>query len=389
VGGLLNLIPNKNFFIIATEITLDLVLNRYDHVYGLENVLPKNFFYRIFPARYDCTYRFASGGALNFFYSSHYPGSAMILITFSNGKTLLYTGDFSISSVYGEGAKTQLLDPDSCLWQVIGGHLDWAVVDAALGSRVGEEPSFYKTGLLEKIDSVIHHNGSAVFFSEPQDCGLFLYFDLFARYLSGSRSYKFPIYVDPLVKRQLNTLDKYLKLKWIHALWPDLQKFVIKRVTPCESVWLFEMGGNWSVNFDRHRASERPTLFILDFDQAVKGNYGNVRAFSKIVSEADLICVIGKISGHAPLREVCARKLLRTSEANIKISGEILLLDETPWMPHCTRNELEEILRRNKSRIENVLLFHGRLDALDQLAKDVSKSINISIRGLPDYPIPF
>lgn len=386
-GGLTNIIRDRNFFIIATEITLDLILNRYDHLFGLKNILPTNFFYRFFPARYDCVYNFASGGNLSFFFSSHYPGSAMILLTFSDGKRLFYSGDFSTSPIFGESAKMQLIEPSSRFWRIAENHIDIAIIDAALASQDKSLASISKDELLERIDSILDRNGSVIFFVNPQDVGLFLYLDLFSRYIIGSKKQRIPIYVDPIIKRQLNTLDKYLKLKWIHALWPNLQEILRKRVTPCESVWLFEMNDAWAKNFERHKITRRSSIFILDYNQVAKNNYGNPNTLSQLIFNSDLICTIGKIASRSQIKEINKNKIIKIRKLNINFTGDVLILNDSSWMPHCTHKELEEVIQCFRKKVKMVTLFHSNINYLEKLGREISVKIGVPARGLSNSPI--
>lgn len=386
-GGLIKIIQDRNFFIIATEITLDLILNRYDHLYGLKNVLPKTFFYRFFPARYDCVYNFTSGGNLSLFFSSHYPGSAMILLTFPDGKRLFYSGDFSISPIFGESVKSQLMEPRSSFWRTAENHIDMAIIDVALASQDKSFISISKDKLMERIDSIVDKNGSVILLVKPQDCGLFLYIDLFTRYLIGSKKRRTPIYVDPILKRQLNTLDKYLKLKWTHAIWPRLKELLRKRVTPCESVWLFEMKDGWPKNFERHRITCRPSIFILDYDRVVNHNYENPNALSQLILNADLICIIGKVASQSQIKEIYKNKIIKTRNLNINISGDVLILDGLSWMPHCTRKEIEEVVQCFMKKVGSIVFFHSNFDSLEQLGEEIFVKIGIPARGLSDSPI--
>jgi len=386
-GGLIKIIRKKGFFIIATEMTVDVILNRYDHLYGLKNILPRNFFYRFFPARYNCVYNFTSGGNLSLFFSSHYLGSAMILLTFPNGKRLFYTGDFSISPIFGESVKAQLMKSSSRFWRVAENHIDVAVIDAALASQDKPSTSISKEKLMERIDSIVEKNGSVILLTKPQDYGLFLYIDLFTRYLIGSKKRRMPIYVDPILKRQLNTLDKYLKLKWIHAIWPRLGELLRKRVTPCESVWLFEMKDDWPKNFQRHRVTGVPSIFILDYNRVVNHNYENPNALHQLFSNANLICIVGKVANQRKIEGICKNRIIKTWNLNMNISGDVLVVDGLSWMPHCTRKEMEEVVQCFAKKVWNIVFFHSNFDSLEQLGKEIFGKTGIPARGLPDSPI--
>jgi len=381
VGGLLKIIPNKSFFIIATEITLDLVLNRYDYLHGLDKLLPVNFFYRIFPARFDCVYKFVKGGSLAFFHSSHYPGGVMTLIKFKNGKSFLYTGDFSLSPKYGNETRSMLLQEDSVLWVEANNCIDWALIDAALATKT-EIMTFCPEDQLSKgINNSLKENGTTIILIEPQDLGFFLYLDLASQFLVGLGKRRIPFYVDPFIKRLLNTLDKYFKLKRSHSLWPAIQPLLTQRKNIFESVWLYEMDRNWVKNIVYHRSMGSPVLLILDYKRALKDGYGNPVEFQRLVVNSDKIFLVGK-SLAQEFQPPASHRKLQAHWGNIELSRDIVLLREDNWLPHCSMSQLEFLLETIKSRLKMIYLFHQCPETLDTVAKTLRMKLKSSIYGL-------
>lgn len=372
VGGIKDFIQDRNVFIISTELTLDFVLNKLDNWYGLKQILPKNFFYRVFPARYGCVYKFDKGGSLAFFYSSHYPGGAMVLLRFKNNKSFLYTGDFSLSSEYGVEAKSELMNRNSSLWKEAQNCVDWALIDAALSHESFESPAHDNEGVFERIHQTIENHGCVLFLIEPQDLGFFLCIDLLLK------ERKIPIYVDPFIKRLLNSIDKYFKLRRTDSLWPALQPFLAQRNNLFESVWLYEMDQNWVNNVVYHHSKGYPYILILDYKRALKDGYGNMVKFQTLVTNSNLTYIIGKRADSELTKQILARSIA-VPWGCIKLGENTLFVRDDYWLSHCSYSELERLFETIGLRIGRTFLFHQYPESIDAIAKSLGKRFGINI----------
>jgi hypothetical protein len=305
----------------------------------------------------------------------------MTLIKFKNGKSLLYTGDFSLSSKYGIEARSQLLKKDSALWIEANNCIDWALIDGALASKTETMKINPEDQLFERIEDSLKRNAIVVFLIEPQDLGFFLYLDVVSEFLVGSRRLRVPIYVDPFIKRLLNTMDKYFKLKRTHSVWPAIQPLLKHRKNIFESVWLYEMDQNWVKNITYHRSKGSPLLLILDYKRAIKDGYGDTVEFQKLAINSDKIFLVGKTLEQEFKQPESCRKL-QAHWGNIELNKDIFLLHGDNWLPHCSMPELEFLLETIKSSVGKIFLFHQNAAALDSVAQTLRVKLKSSISGL-------
>lgn len=381
IGGIKKFIQNNNVIIISTELTLDFILNKLDNWYGIKQILPKHFFYRVFAMRYGNVYKFEKGGSLSCFYSSHYPGGAMILLKFKNNKSFLYTGDFSLSSEYGRGAKSELMNPCSRLWIEAQRFVDLALIDAALSHESSGVPSNVAEQVFEEVDKIVKNDGYTLFLIEPQDLGFFLYIDLFLK------EPKIPKYVDPFIKRTLNSIDKYFKLRRPDSLWPAMKSLFAQRKNLFESVWLYEMDENWHNNFSYHRSKGYPLILILNYKRSLKDAYGNVAQFQKLVSNSDLTCIINKGTNSKALQQIKTGSI-DASWGVLKLNSNTSSFQEDYWLSHCSFLELENLFKEIGKRIGRTFLFHHYPEKIDAVAKQLGEKFNIYVKAISENEVP-
>jgi glyoxylase-like metal-dependent hydrolase (beta-lactamase superfamily II) len=186
-GGLPMALERSKAPILMTEATL---LELLSIRIGLDAGLVKTLLGRALVCTSDGEVRFGDGGTLNLWPANHGPGSVCSLVSTSSGTTLMYSGDFSITSAYGDTVLHAIRGTGS---RPMPRQVDWAIVDGTfLGRRLetAKESAYFSDFIRQTIDAQRH----GLVIADASDVALLLYLELFGLAMGRNKRAEVQVY---------------------------------------------------------------------------------------------------------------------------------------------------------------------------------------------------
>jgi hypothetical protein len=361
VGGSGLFLRDKKFVIAAGAITIELLLVSIDRNAGLNESLPKNFFYRLAPMWYGTTYNFGDGSSVQPIPTYHFPGSMGYLFRFADGKTLLYTGDVNVRAAYVAHKLPRA--KGRVRFDAGPRQIDVGIVEAAFIGRDIGRAGDSADSIIERITHSIQCRRHVFLLTPPGDYGLYLFLHLYDRLISKpSRTIDTRLFLDPLILSQIALIEWRMKRKQVGSLDDACCAWLATRSTLGESARVFDFAADPLGNVNELVSRGMRGVFILDDRRAAMPDYCPQSVRKRLESDGLDVLLIGKA-------------------ATVAAGDESMTASESfgagPWLLHSSEAELAHYLLAGPQQFGKVYLFHNFPRRLDKFAR------NLKERGFP------
>lgn len=148
--------------------------------------------------------RLACGSEIEFYHANHSPGAVMTLVTAPSGRTLLYTGDVSITNAYSDGVLNAIRGTSK---SSLPREIDFAVIDGRMLGR--GDPALVEHYYDDAIRSAIEDGRHLLILADTADIGVRLYLELYRLALQGAtRERDLHVYVDREIGHLIVALNR-------------------------------------------------------------------------------------------------------------------------------------------------------------------------------------
>ncbi|MFC1989609.1 MBL fold metallo-hydrolase [Chloroflexota bacterium] len=360
-GGLLPFVKDKNYVIAITPISLELFLNTMSGLVDISTYLPKNFFYRIAPMWYRSVYKFADGSSVETIPTYHFPGSAGYLFTFSDGKTLFYSGDLNVSASY-LAEKLDFAEGEAFAFDLGRPHVDYGIIEGAFVGRKIGSPGGGTRDIFQSIANSLANGRNHLLLTPANDYGLFLFLYLYDKLISRStRKVDTRLFVDPQIVKQLEIIEWRLKRKQKGSLDDSLLGFFKKRSTLAESVRLYDFTANTTDNLTQINDREIPSVFILDDQRYADHSYLSPSILALMEKPGLDISRVGKAATLPTPSDLVNENRIANFDGNI-------------WLLHSSEKMLIDYLLSGKQSYGQVYLFHNFKRRFEKFIKQLHQS---------------
>jgi hypothetical protein len=320
----------------------------------LNRTLPKDFFYRIAPMWYGSTYGFVDGTSIQPIPTYHFPGSMGFLFRFTDGKTLLYSGDLNVRGAY----LAHRLGANS-------GHpvgfdagpknIDVGIIEAAfIGRKIGLSNDASDSITLS-VSRAIENGRHALLLTPPGDYGLYLFLHLYDRVVAkATRTINAKLFLDPLILQQLALIEWRMKRKQVGSLDDACRAWLADRATLGESVRVFDFAADPAGNVSELVTRRMRGVFILSDRLAKDPSYFPDSVRHQLEIDGLDVLLIGK-AATIP-RDDDSEDARETFGAG-------------PWLLHSSETELANYLLAGPQRFCEVYLFHNFGRRLERFSK--------------------
>lgn len=345
-GGLYPFILDKNFVIAISPISLELYLNAIAGFTDINTYLTKDFFCRVAPMWYRTVYKFGDGSSVETVPTYHFPGSMGYLFTFSNGKSLFYSGDLNVSVSYFS-KELGFTRGEDYLFDLGKPFVDYGIIDGAfIGRKIGSHSSGTQN-ISQTIEISVINGRNHLLLAPPDDYGLFLFLYLYDMLISRSkRKIDIRMFVDPQIIRQLEIIEWRLKRKQKGSLDDAFIKFLEKRKTLAESVRVFDYMSDTIYNLKQINDRNIRAVFILDNQKYADRNYLSPTILALIGKPGLDVSRVGKAA-------------TQPTTSDVLNDNRIIDFDDNIWLLHSTEKMLMDYFLKGKQTYEHVYLFHN------------------------------
>lgn len=360
-GGLPYFIKDNKFLIAINPISLELFINAMARTTDIKECLRKDFFYRLTPMWYRSTYKFDDGSSVETVPTYHFPGSMGYLFTFSDKKTLFYSGDLNIKTSYKVGIfspkndKVETFDLGKSL-------INFGIIEANfVGRKIGLTDG---TGLslIQELKKSIIGNRNHLLLTPPNDYGYFLFLHIYHEVISRSiNKYNVRIFLDHKILTQLEIIEWRLKRKHIGSLDDGLLKFLEGRKTLAESVKIFDFNMFTEDNLDQLINRNIPGIFILNDTRIDDPSYVSPSVFSKMSKPGLDISRVGKAATKPTTSVLIGNRPITDFDSN-------------EWLLHSSEEMLMNYFLNGPQQFENVYLFHNFKRKLEKFAEKLKEA---------------
>jgi len=360
-GGLRSFVKDKDFVISMSPISLELYLNVMADVADLNLLLPRHFFYRLAPMWYRSVYKFADGSSVETVPTYHCPGSMGFIFTFSNGKTLFYSGDINVSESYLT-EKVRSSEFEIPGFDLGRSHIDYGIIDASfVGRKIGSIAGSPQD-LIDAIENSIITRRNHLLLTQPTDYGYFLFLHLYDTMIAKStRRVDIRLFIDGQILKQLEIIEWRMKRKQLGSLDNALIEFLKRRKTFAESVRVYNFNVNTEENLINMNERKLNAVFILD-EQRINDQEYISNTVLRLMEEPGLdISRVGKAATKPTTSE-------RSLDRNI--AG----YDDSFWLLHTNEELLGNYLIAGKQTYRELYLFHNFKKRLKNFIKQIEQS---------------
>lgn len=357
IGGCGVFIKDNRFVIALGSITLELLLASLSRSADLGQILPKRFFYRVAPMWYGTTYHFADSTSIQPLPTYHFPGSMGFLFRFSDGKTLLYTGDLNVRGAY-LAHKLGAASGEPVGFDAGPKNIDVGVIEAAfVGRNLGVKDD-QADSVVFRVRQIIEAGHHAILLTPPGDYGLYLFLHLYDSVVSkATRTINAKLFLDSFILKQLAILEWRMKRKQVGSLDDACRTWLANRVTLGESVRVFDISQNQIGNVKELVRRKMKGVFILNDRLAEDNAYFHDSARQELESDGLETLLIGK-----------AATLSRDD-----VSGNVReAFGAGPWLLHSSETELAKYLLSGPQQFGDVYLFHNFGRRLTRFSNDLA-----------------
>lgn len=360
-GGLRPFVEDSNYVIAISPISLELFLNTMAGFVDINTYLPKNFFYRVAPMWYRSAYKFADGSSIATVPTYHFPGSVGYLFTFSDGKTLFYSGDLNVSASY-LAEKLGFAEGEAFAFDLGLPHVDYGIIEGALvGRRIGS-PSSGTRDIFQGIAHSVANGRNHLLLTPASDYGLFLFLFLYDKLISRStRKADIRLFVDPQIVKQLEIIEWRMKRKQAGSLDDSLLGFLKNRNTLAESVRVYDFTADTTDNLKQINDREIRSVFILDDQRYADHSYLSPAILALMEKSGLDISRVGKGA------------TLPTASDLID-NNRITDFDGDVWLLHSSERMLMDYLLKGKQSYGQVYLFHNFKRRFEKFIKQLQQS---------------
>jgi hypothetical protein len=283
------------------------------------------------------------------------------LFTFSDGKTLFYSGDLNVSASYIPGNQISS-NGTMHKFRLHRSRIDYGILDAAfVGRRIGSANN-REEQLLEYIEESIRLGHNHILFTPPSDYGLFLFLHLYAYLISiPTRKVDFRIFLDPQIISQLEILEWRIKRKQVGSLDDALRSFLVHRTTIAEGVRVFNYSVNLDKNLNELNRRNLRALLILDDQKVTDPKYLPDFTLAKMKLHGLDISRVGKAAAE------------QFSDGRIDAS-RIADFDGSIWLLHSSEQMLRDYLMAKKPDYRQIFLFHNFKGRITKFAKSLDEA---------------
>ena len=360
-GGMHPFLTDKKYVIAINSISLELFLNAIAEFYDINSYVPREFFYRLAPMWYRSVYRFADGSSVETIPTYHFPGSMGYLFTFSNGKTLFYSGDLNVSASY-LAEKLGFLEGSAFSFDLGKPFVDYGLIEAAfVGRKIGSANGNVQD-LGQAIENSVIAGRNHLLLTPPSDYGYFLFLHLYDTLISKStRKVSVSLFLDHQIIKQLEIIEWRMKRKQSGSLDDALLKFLEKRTTLAESVRVLDFTSNTESNLIQLNRRNIRAVFILDDQQFLDPKYLPPSAFALMKQPGLDISRLGKAATKPTTDDSFSESPITDFDGNV-------------WLLHSSEKILMDYLLKGRQRYEQVYLFHNFKVRLERFVKQLRQS---------------
>jgi hypothetical protein len=313
-------------------------------------------------------YKFADGSSVEAIPTYHFPGSVGYLFTFSNGKTLFYSGDLNVSASYlaeklgfAEGAPT--------IFNLGRSFVDYGIIEGAfVGRKIGSSSNCTKD-ISHAIENSIANGRNHLLLTPSSDYGFFMFLHLYDILISRpTRKVDVRLFLDPQIIRQLEIIEWRLKRKQRGSLDNSLLQFLKKRNTLAESVRVFDFASSAEANLKQINDRNIRTVFILDDQKYTDHDYLSPSILALMEKSGLDVSRVGKAATLPTTSDLIDKNRITDFDGNI-------------WLLHSSEKMLMDYLLKGKQSYGQVYLFHnfkGRFEKFAKQLKYYGYSGNIS-----------
>lgn len=371
-GGAGVFINDRKFVISASPLTLELLLSAISNTRNIPDSLPKNFFYRFAPMWYRTRYVFSDGSSIETVPTYHFPGSMGFVFTFSDGKTVFYSGDLNVSASY-VARMVNRLEPypgtsGAYVFDAGRRHIDYGILDGTFVGRKIGSTGFEVESLLETIESSLTRGRNHLILTPPRDYGFFTFIHLYDDLISASsRRVEARVFLDPVILEQAELLEWRLKRKRKGELDDAFVSFLNSRVTLAESVRVYDITKNLERNLQKLDERHIRVVAILDDKRYSDRNYVSSKALACLKSPGLDISRVGKAATQ-PMTGYLSETSLTDFDSGI-------------WLLHSREELLRDYILSGKQEYAHVFLFHnfkGRIERFIKTVRAAGYTRNIS-----------
>lgn len=360
-GGISGFVQDKNYLIAITPISLELYLNTIANFLDINAYLPKNFFYRVTPMWHGTKYKFADGSSVEPIPTYHFPGSVGYLFTFSDGKTLFYSGDLNVSASY-LAEKLGFAEGALFIFDLGRSFVDYGIIEGAfVGRKIGSSSNGTKD-ITHVIENSVVNGRNHLLLTPPSDYGFFLFLHLYDILISRpTRKVDVRLFLDPQIIRQLEIIEWRLKRKQGGSLDNALLQFLKKRNTLAESVRVFDFTSSIETNLKQINDRDIRTVFILDDQKYTNHDYLSPSIFALMEKSGLDISRVGKAA-------------TRQATSDLIDNNRITDFDGNIWLLHSSEKMLMDYLLKGKQSYGQVYLFHNYKGRFEKFIKQLKYS---------------
>jgi hypothetical protein len=356
-GGMNRFVKNKNYIIAISPISLELFLNAIADYEDISSYLAKDFFYRLAPMWYRSKYRFSDGSSIETIPTYHFPGSMGYLFTFSNGKTLFYSGDLNVSASYfsNRGNAKNLFNNNRL-------NIDYGIIDGAyIGRQIGSHTNSMQN-ISQHIESSLMSGRNFLVLTPPSDYGLFLYLHLYELLVTSLRKqYNICLFLDSDIINQLNILEWRIKRKETGSLDDAIIEFLEKRKTLAESVLVYDFMFDTISNLEQINERNINAVFVLNDQKFTDNTYLSLEMFDLMENNGLDIARFGKA-------------VSKPTQVDFIDEHRIQNYDDDTLLLHTTEQLLVEYFLQGNHTYENVYLFHNFGNRLKRFILNLQQS---------------
>jgi Cft2 family RNA processing exonuclease len=357
-GGLGQFVNDKNYLIAISPISLELFLNAMADIVDINTYLAKDFFYRVMPMWYRSNYQFADGSSIETIPTYHFPGSVGYLFTFSDGKSLFYSGDLNVSASY-LAEKLGFARGEAFAFDLGRPFVDYGIIEGAFVGRKIGSPGNGIQDISHAIENSVVNGRNHLLLTPPSDYGLFLFLHLYDILISRSvQKIDIRIFVDSQIIRQLEIIEWRLKRKQYGSLDDAILKFLEKRNTLAESVRLFDFAANTEANLKQINDRNIRAVFILDDQRFANHDYLSPSKLTLMEKPGLDISRVGKAA-------------TRPTTSDLIDNSRITDFDSNVWLLHSTERMLMDYLLEGKQSYGQVYLFHNFKGRFERFIKQL------------------
>ncbi len=352
-GALAIVLERSTAPILMTEATLLQLLTIH---LDLNAAVVKALLERTLVCASDAELRFPDGGTLNLWPANHGPGSVCCLLSTSDGRTLLYTGDFSITSAYGDGVLHAIRGIRS---KPMPRQLDWAIVDGTFLGRKLEtaaESAYFTDFVRQTIDA----GRCGLVIANDSDIALLLYFELFRLVMGQNKRAEVQAYLGPHTVSLLSLVASAYLSGRLQDMDPELRELWRRRQDPFESHQLWDIDHRVLENVRfQQLLGERVFLFVTP-DELATAKESLTEAIRLLAKKRIDSVVVGKATQRPELKTFLRGGALEVGGTEVPLRGAVGLMADEMWLLHSAPEDLFAwVTGEYGQQIGQVRFFHN------------------------------